>query len=259
MARTTEEHRAPVREEPQLAPAPPLGLRRAVRLGAVGGVAAAFMGAIGMIPQFNDRPVVDGITLAHMVMVGIPMLFGYLAGTPPKQLEGFAPSERGRRNVAAGALAGLATGLLAGAMNLVLAAIAGAPGWRAVFPNVSRDMVDLVTYGLGALAGLPVAVIVGLAAGAAGGAMHLLPDRWRKAILGGILWVGIFGVMETVIAQIIRSSHSLGVDLLIDLFGDRPDAPVLLGLVYEPGGALHPLTAGVIFLAALGIYFWLAG
>jgi branched-chain amino acid transport system permease protein len=212
-----------------------------------------------MIPQFNDRPVVDGITLAHMVMVGIPMLFGYLAGTPPKQLEGFAPSERGRRNVAAGALAGLATGLLAGAMNLVLAAIAGAPGWRAVFPNVSRDMVDLVTYGLGALAGLPVVVIVGLAAGAAGGAMHLLPDRWRKAILGGILWVGIFGVMETVIAQIIRSSHSLGVDLLIDLFGDRPDAPVLLGLVYEPGGALHPLTAGVIFLAALGIYFWLAG
>jgi branched-chain amino acid transport system permease protein len=254
MGRATQEREAPVREEPELHPAPPIDLWRAVRLGAVGGVVAAFVSIIGMIEQFDKRPLVDGITLAHVVLVGIPALFGYLAGSPPKQIEGFAPSQRGPRNVAAGLLAGSLTGIL----TAVFAALAPVE-LRAVFPNISPAMVELVTFGLGTAAGGLVLVVVGGAAGSAGGAMHLMPDRWRKALLWAVLWVAIFGIMETVIAQIGRSSRSLGIDLIIDAFGERPDPPTLLGLLYEPGGGVRIISALVLFLGASGIYFWLGG
>ena len=210
MARTTEEREAPVQEEPELHPAPPIDLRRAARLGLVGGLTAAFVSAIGMIQQFDTRPIVDGVTLAHIVLVGLPALFGYLAGSPPKQLEGFAPSERGVRNVAAGAVAGLLTGVL----TAVFAALAPVQ-LRAVFPNVSPDMVDLLTFGLGTTVGGLVLAVIGVAAGSGGAAMHLLTDRWRKALLWAFLWVSVFGAMQTVISQIIRSSKSLGIDLIV--------------------------------------------
>jgi branched-chain amino acid transport system permease protein len=197
MGRVTQEREAPVREEPDLHPAPPISLGRAVRLGAVGGVVAAFVAMIGMIEQFDKRPVVDGITLAHVVIVGIPALFGYLAGSPPKQIEGFAASPRGLRNVAAGLLAGTLTGI----MTALFAALAPVE-LRAVFPNISPAMVDLVTFGLGTVVGGLVLVTVGAVAGSAGGAMHLMPDRWRKSLLWALLWVAIFGIMQTVIAQI---------------------------------------------------------
>ena len=254
MARTTEEREAPIREEPELHPAPPVDIRRAVRLGLVGGLTAAFVSAIGMVQQFDSRPVVDGVTLGHIVLVGIPALFGYLAGSPPKQLEGFAPSERGTRNVLAGALAGLLTGVL----SAVFAAVAPVE-LRAVFPNVSAAMVDLLRFGLGAAVGSVVVVIIGAMAGSGGAALHLLADRWRKAFLWGLLWVGIFGVMQTVISQVFRSSKSLGIDLIAAVFGEEPDQPILQRLVYEAGGGVKPITAIVLFLAAFGIYFWLGG
>src|SRR5918992_1316422 len=188
MARTTEEREVPVREEPELHPAPPVDMRRAVRLGLVGGLTAAFVSAIGMVQQFDSRPVVDGVTLGHIVLVGIPALFGYLAGSPPKQLEGFAPSERGTRNVLAGALAGLLTGVL----SAVFAAVVP-PELRAGFPHISPALVDPLRVGLGAAVGSVVVAVIGLVAGSGGAAMHLMTDRWRKALLWALLWVGIFG------------------------------------------------------------------
>jgi branched-chain amino acid transport system permease protein len=254
MGKVTEEREAPAREQPELHPAPPIDLGRAVRLGAVGGVVAAFVSMIGMIEQFDKRPVVDGITLAHVVLVGIPALFGYLAGNPPKQIEGFAPSPRGPRNVAAGLVAGSVTGI----MTAIFAALAPVE-LRAVFPNISPAMVELVTFGLGTVAGGLLLVAVGTVAGSAGGAMHLLSDRWRKSLLWAVLWVAIFGVMQTVIAQIGRSSWSLGIDLIIDAFGEKPDPPTMLKLLYDPGGGVKIISAVVLFLGAFGIYFWLGG
>jgi branched-chain amino acid transport system permease protein len=256
MARTREEREAPLREEPELHPAPPVDLRRAVGLGAIGGVTAGFVSVIGMLQQFDSRPVVDGVTLAHVVLVGIPALFGYLAGSPPKQLEGFAPSERGGRNVAAGAITGLLAGVVAALFAVLFTALLGL---RAVFPNISQGMIDLLTFGQGITGGSVLLVVVGAVAGSGGAALHLLADRWRKALLWGLLWVGIFGVMQTVISQVFRSSKSLGIDLIAAVFGTEPDQPILQRLVYEPGGGVKPITAIVLFLAAFGIYFWLGG
>ena len=253
MARVTRKEReeAPA-QAAELRAAPPIRLRRALRLGAIGGLALIFMATIGMVEQFDRRAVVDGLTLALVVILGTPAFFGYLAGKPPPQLEGFAPSEVGSRNVAAGAIAGVLTGGLAGLYALV------APvELRSVFPNISPKMVELLTFGMGTGLGLLVSIVAGVVAGAAGAWIHALAPRLRKALLGALLWVAVFGVMETVIAQIIRSSRSLGIDLLVGAFGEEPDPPFLLGALYETGGGLRILAAIVVGVAVFGIYFWL--
>jgi branched-chain amino acid transport system permease protein len=256
MARVTrkEQEEAPAQAAELRAP-PPVRLGRAVRLGAVGGLALIFMATIGMVEQFDRRAIVEGFSLAFVVILGAPAFFGYLAGKPPPQLEGFAPGEVGSRNVAAGAIAGVLTGGLSGLYALV------APvDLRSVFPNISPTMVELLTFGMGTGLGLLVSVVAGLVAGAAGAAMHVLRPRLRKAILGALLWVAIFGVMETVIAQIIRSSRSLGIDLLIGAFGEEPDPPFLLGAIYDiGGGGLRFLAAIIVGVAAFGLYYWLGG
>jgi branched-chain amino acid transport system permease protein len=256
MAKTTgrEEREAPVMEEPELRKAPPLDLGRAVRLGAVGGLTLAFVAAIGMIEQFDGRAIVAKLTLANIVLLGLPAFFGYLAGKPPAQLEGFEAAGRGPRNIAAGAIAGVILGGLA-ALFAFLAPVQ----LRSVFPNLSPRMIELLTFGLGTGAGAPVMIAAGAGLGALGGAMHLMSDRLRKALLGALLWVTIFGVMQTVIVQIIRSSRSLGIDLLVGAFGQEPESPILLDLLYQAGGGLAVLPGIVIGLAAFGVYYWLGG
>jgi branched-chain amino acid transport system permease protein len=254
MARVTRREHEEVPAGVELRASPPIRLSRALRLGLVGGVTIIFMASIGMLEQFDRRAVVDGLSLAYVVIAGTPAFFGYLAGKPPPLLEGFAPSKVDSRNVLAGAIAGVLTGAFGGIFALL------APvGLRSVFPNISPAMVDLLAFGMETGPGLLASIVVGLVAGAAGAAIHLLTPRLRKALLGALLWVAVFGVMETVIAQIIRSSRSLGIDLLIGAFGEEPDPPFLLGALYEVGGGLRITAAIVIALGAFGIYLWLGG
>jgi branched-chain amino acid transport system permease protein len=254
MARVTRREHEEVPAGVELRASPPIRLSRALRLGLVGGVTIIFMASIGMLEQFDRRAVVDGLSLAYVVIAGTPAFFGYLAGKPPPLLEGFAPSKVDSRDVLAGAIAGVLTGAFGGIFALL------APvGLRSVFPNISPAMVDLLAFGMETGPGLLASIVVGLVAGAAGAAIHLLTPRLRKALLGALLWVAVFGVMETVIAQIIRSSRSLGIDLLIGAFGEEPDPPFLLGALYEVGGGLRITAAIVIALGVFGIYLWLGG
>jgi branched-chain amino acid transport system permease protein len=253
MAKVTgkEQEQARVQEAELRAP-PPVRLGRAIGLGLIGGLVLVFMAAIGMVEQFDRRNVVAGLTLGYIVILGTPAFFGYLAGKPPPQLEGFARSAVGSRNLLAGGIAGVLTGGVAAIFALV------APvELRSVFPNISPTMVELLTFESDA--GWLISIVAGLAAGVAGASLHLLGDRLRKALVAALLWVGIFGVMETVIAQIIRSSRSLGIDLLVGAFGETPDPPLLMGWLYETGRGLQIVAAIVIALAGFGIAFWLGG
>jgi branched-chain amino acid transport system permease protein len=256
MAKTARrgEAEVPVRDEEGLLPAREIDLRRGVRLGAVGGLVLVFVASIGMIAEFDERRVVDGLTLAYVVLVAIPMAIGYLAGKPPEQLEGYAATPRSVRSLLAGLIAGSITGGIGG-----LYAIIAPVEFRNIFPNISPTMVELLTFGLGTGLGALVLLFVGTVSGAAGGGLRMMPDRWRRSVLTAVLWVLIFGVMDSVVAQILRASKSLGIDLLIGVFGEQPEQPFLLGLLYEPGGGMEPVAAIVIAVAAFGLAFWMAG
>ena len=104
---------APV--EVELRPAPPLDMRRAVRLGLAGGAAMVLVAATGIVATFQPRMVIDpivplGILFLYLLAFG----FGWMAGQPPATLEGYEPATAGSQNVLAGALAGLLAGLCLG-------------------------------------------------------------------------------------------------------------------------------------------------
>ena len=106
MAVATSLAGVPVGAGVDLLPARDIALRRAARLGVVGGLTAVFVSAIGMVQSFNERELIGGLTLGRLLLLAIPFLFGYTAGKPPPALEGFAAPRVGPRNAVAGVLVG---------------------------------------------------------------------------------------------------------------------------------------------------------
>jgi branched-chain amino acid transport system permease protein len=120
-------------------------------------------------------------------------------------------------------------------------------------------MISLMTLGRSLPLGSLILVVGGAALGTIGGAYHLLSVRLRKAITAALIWVVLFGLLQSIVIQILRGSRSLGIDLLIGVFGDPPASPVLIRVLYQPDGALRVLSAVVIGLVVFGVAYWLGG
>lgn len=215
--------------EAALLPARRVDLRRAVRVGLQGGLAGVFLSAVGMVAAFKGRPLVGDLSLGYAVVAAMPLAFAYFAGRPPPQLEGYAAARRGPRNLLAGLGAGAAGGLVLAAFVVLIDAV----NLRRVFINLSPELVDLLTFGKGTAAGSGLILLAAAALGLGGGGLHLLADRWRRPAVAAVMWVLLFGLMESLISGIFRGAG----------------IPGLAGLLYEPGGALG--LPGAVFIGAV--------
>jgi branched-chain amino acid transport system permease protein len=79
-------------------------------------------------------------------------------------------------------------------------------------------------------------VVIAVATGTAGGALHFLPRVWRKPLFAGLMWIVVFGLAQIVVQQVLRGMR-------IGFLGE---------LLYLPGGALK-LTGA----AGVGVFFFL--
>lgn len=216
-----------------------LGVGNAVRWGAIGGAAASFVSAIGMVPDFDGRMLIDPyITLGYAVLFLVPLLFGYLVGRPPPTLEGQEPAKVGVGNVVSGGIAGLVAGLVLVIPILVAANF----NLRSVFVNLSSAMVDTLTLGQSLGIGILVLVAAFTVAGALGGVVDVLPHRWRGPILTGLLWVFTLALLQDLVSQFFR-----GINL---------DA--LVGIFFAPAGGLTFLGAAIVFVLVGGLDLLLA-
>lgn len=208
-------------------------LRRAIRVGLVGGIAAVFVASIGMVVAFEERRIVDGITLSLVLLAAIPFLAGSIAATPPPQLEGFAAPHRGPRNLAAGALAGLVGGLVVA----VFLTFVGNVNVRSIFVNVSPEMIHELTFGQALPVGVPLAVGFNLLLGLVAGALHLLEERVRRAALAAVTWILVAGMLQSLVSQVFRSLR----------------ATALNRFLYGSAGGLT--VVGAIVVAAVAVVF----
>lgn len=220
-------------------PAPPdVDLRRAVRVGLVGGVGAVFLAAIGMVQSFAGRQVVDPfLTLGYLVLFAAPTTAGYVAGHPPAVLEGYAAPRTGLRNVVAGLLAGLGTATALAAFVL----LADAADVRRIFVNVSPALVGVLTFHMSLAAGIAVLMAVTVALATVGAAVHLIPRRWRRPVLTAALWVLTVGLLRDLAAQILRGIKLGSVNQLL----------------FARGGGLSLLGAVVVGVAMLALAAYL--
>ncbi len=218
--------------------APGVDLAKAARVGLIGGVAASFLSAIGMVTAFDTRMLIDPyITLGYAVLFLVPFAVGYVAGRPPPLLEGQEPAPVGLKNAIAGAIAGAGTGLLLAVTVLIAANF----DLRTVFVNLSPAMVETLTFGQSLGVGIAWLIAGCVGFGVLGGAVNVISSRWRAPIMTALLWVFTLALLEDLVTQFFRG---LNLDLLIRVF-------------YAPGGGMTSLGAAIVFVLVLALALWL--
>ncbi len=247
MAEPTVAVEVPVTAGGDLLPARQVDLWRAVRLGLVGGLTAAFVSANGMVEAFSERALLGGVTLGSLLLVAVPLLVGYLAGRPPPVLQGFATPQPGWRNVAGGLLAGLLSGVVMAVFVTLIATF----DVRQVLINVTPELVRvaprLLTFGLDLGAGLVLILVLNGVLGAVAGTLHLLRERWRRAVLVVAVWVLAVAMLQPFVVQVLR-----GIQAELRIW----TAP-LGDFLYEPSGALSVPGAVAVAAVAFGIHMLL--
>ncbi|MGH9167387.1 MAG: branched-chain amino acid ABC transporter permease [Acidimicrobiia bacterium] len=231
-------------EERVEVPPPPLDTRRqagatsvgkAVRWGLIGGVGAIFVSAIGMVQGFEARIIIDPfVTLGYLTLFVVPFVFGYVSGRPPPALEGYEQPRAGGSNVAAGLIAGGLTGVILALFVLFVDTV----NVRGIFVNISPALVNTLTFDRGPGGALVWLMLGSLLAGTVGGGLHLVPGRWRKPLVAALLWLFTFGLLEELVAQVLR-----GVKL-----------PFLDDVLYARGGGLRPRGALTVAVVAFALY-----
>ena len=245
MAEPTVAVEVPVAVEGELLAARQVDLWRAVRLGLVGGLTAAFVSANGMVAAFSERAVLGGQTLGSLLLVAVPVLVGYLAGRPPPVLQGFATPRPGWRNVAGGLVAGLLSGVVMAVFVTLIATFDVRRILINVTPGLVREPPRLLTFGLELGAGgLVLILALNAVLGAVAGTLHVLPARWRRAVFAAALWVLAFAMLQPVIVQVLR-----GIQAELRIW----TAP-LADFLYEPTGALSVPGAVAVAALAFGIH-----
>jgi len=215
-----------------------LELRRAVRLGVLGGVTAIFIAAVGMIEAFEDRNIIQPfLTLSYTALLLVPLLYGYLAAKLPDPVEGMQQAEPGARNVLAGLIAGTLTGFGAALFVLLINSF----DMRDVFIALSPRLVIIMTFGLDLLPGLAALTAGGAVIGTVGGSLWLIAGKWREPLINAFVWTLLAGLLQQVFQQVLRG---VGLDSVAQF-------------LYSPLGGLEPVGASLIFLLVLGLYVYM--
>ncbi len=163
----------------------------AIRVGLVAGAVGLYLCLVGIVPSFDERPLITGV-----ITLGQASLLVTFLGA------GLATAIRiGSTATLAMVVAGsTVAGLIAGVMLSALVLVGAVVDLRAVFLHASPALWDVLTMGMGT-EGFWVPTVVGAAIGAIGGAIWLLPRTARSALLGGLgalLVMGLFaGLLRT--------------------------------------------------------------
>ena len=211
-------------------------LRRALRIGVVGGIAAIYLPAVGIVERFEGRPIVTGvITLGMTMLVVVAFIAGSRASIGLAHRPGLERPGPALR-LAAGALTGALTGLLLGAFVVATSAV----DVQDVLTNVTPRLRDTLSFGAPPAGGAMLLTGIGAAIGAFAGALNALPAGIRRPIITGLLAVVAVGMLEPLVRP-----------MLAQLELDAAAA-----WLYQSRG-LRPLSALIVFgVAALVAVAW---
>lgn len=208
-----------------------MSIREAVRTGLYAGLISLSVSAIGMVQSFDERDIITNFfSLGQLLLFGAPFFVGYLIA---------------RRDELHQVVPGLLNGFVAGAVTAlpVIGLIGLASSWqliRSSLVNVSPQLIEILTLGAGPVVGsLLLALVMGVL-GALGVAIHLPPERYRRALINGLVWTVVIGMLSEILINVLRPL--LGRSVMGFLFGTK--------------GITLP-TAVILFVAiVVGTYWW---
>lgn len=163
--------------------------KSALQIGLIGGIITVSIALQGMIQAFSSRDVIYQIvTMSQAAILLTFFAMGYVAAMRQ-------PAHATVPTLGAGAVAGF----LSSALLVLLIAVGAVVNLGNVFVNATPQLYELLTFKLGLLTGSVVLLIAGVALGALAGAILLLPDLPRRAILTTLIWVVTLGVLQDLI------------------------------------------------------------
>ena len=161
------------------------------------GVAGAFLGIVGILSMFNNRPIIVGtLTLGYATLACIPLAAGILAA---------------RRELYPNALQKAAGGLAAGAIAVAIIAllpiVMSLVNLRTIFVALDQPLLKMLSFELNPVpAGIGCLLVFGIVLGGLGALLVMLPQRIRRPLVGGIIGAGIAGLFQELIRPILANS-----------------------------------------------------
>lgn len=170
---------------------------RTLRIGLVTGVAMSFVGAIGMVGAFDGRTLIDPVlSLGYLVLFGLAVLGGWLAGRPDPRIPGTPPAPPW--------WVGGIVGLVAGVVSILFVLLTRAVDFTEFFPKLSPALGDLYSFGLPLAAGLPLMAAAATVVALAGSSFRLLPPVIGRGLGAALQWVFVFAIFEAVVKDLFR-------------------------------------------------------
>ncbi len=189
-----------------------LDLRKTAKLGLIAGIIVLSVSAIGMVESFDERDIItDVFSLGQLLLFGASLIAGYLVWNQEKE-----------GSVSAGVI--LVRGVIVGFLSAipVLGLIFLTLIWdniRDSLVNVSPTLIEILTFGQGPIVGSLILLGVMTLLGMIGAAFHILPERVKKPLLTGVLWVLAVGLLSEILLLILRPYTARSVQKF--LFGSK--------------------------------------
>jgi len=207
--------------------------KQAIQAGLIGGAVAVLLSLVGMVVSFSGRYIINGVfTMGQVIFLGPILLMAYYAirrATP----------QTNRTVILMGLLAGLA----GGAVLALLLIIGRLINLQEMFVNASTPLYRVLTFGKDFALGVVLQLVVGAIMGGLAGAIFLIPPRIRTAIIQGLLWVSLVGLLRDLIITVTTRWGPL--------------ARVIRSLFASSG--LTIVGALIVFVLIAALYYWRAG
>jgi branched-chain amino acid transport system permease protein len=166
-------------------------MRRAVAIGLACGAGALHLAAVGVLLMLQERPVVaGGISLGQAAL----LLIAVGAGAMAARAAGLG------RGLFAGLLAGVGSAMPLAALTVLIDLVP----LRQVFIALSPALLDMLSLGRGAAAGVVILISGGAIAGFLGAGLRFCPAAVRRAVIAGTAAVAVCGVFQELIQLMLQ-------------------------------------------------------
>jgi branched-chain amino acid transport system permease protein len=207
--------------------------KQAIQAGLLGGAIAMLLSLVGMVVAFSGRWIINGVfTMGQVIFLGPILLMAYSV------IRRTAP-QTNQRVILTGLLAGLAGGAVLAALLIIGRVIT----LQAMFINAAPPLYNVLTFGKAFGLGVLLLLVVCTIVGGLAGAIFILPQRIRTAIIQGLLWLTLVGLLRDLILTVTTRWGPLA-GLIKALFANS---------------GLNIVGALIVFILIVGINYWQAG
>jgi branched-chain amino acid transport system permease protein len=204
----------------------------ALNAGLIAGGVAILVSLVGLVESFSDSYVIQGLVSVGEIILYIPLIL--LVFSSVRKIS--SPSLGTKAAFSA------LMGVIMGVMLSLLVVIGSSTNIREMFINASPTLFNLLTRGVPLPLGALVPPIMCIVVAWVTLGIFQLPDRFRKPVIMGLLWVTLLGTLRDQI-------------LLIYVLQQEPIRTVLRFLLFAQSG-LSLMGALIVFAVTAGSYYY---